>query len=188
MTGHHEPSKRRERSGRHGWVSPQEQVDRLVRDPGLDLDEFDRLANLAESTAEAVRGLNHATLTHRAIPAPHVAPILGSLATTGWRVQQLLPQVSGCLAASLDGEVTGYRVSQDDGTDPLAAVVEARDHLTAAARLAGELGSRLDAAHQALSRQRYDFPRPSRAPGHDPADGPGHDLQRDPGREPGQWW
>jgi hypothetical protein len=188
MTGHHEPSKRRERSGRHGWVSPQEQVDRLVRDPGLDLDEFDRLANLAESTAEAVRGLNHATLTHRAIPAPHVAPILGSLATTAWRLQQLLPQVSGCLAASLDGEVTGYRVSQDDGTDPLAAVVEARDHLTAAARLAGELGSRLGAAHQALSRQRYDFSRPSRAPGHDPADDPGHDLLRDLWRESGQWW
>ncbi|MGF1662451.1 MAG: hypothetical protein ACFCVG_08260, partial [Kineosporiaceae bacterium] len=99
---------------------------------------------------------------------PHVAPILGSLATTAWRLQQLLPQLSGCLAASLDVEVTGYRVSQDDGSDPVAALSTARDCLSAAARLAGEWGSRLDAAHQALSRQRYDFTRSPRDPEHDP--------------------
>jgi hypothetical protein len=117
--------------------------------------------------------LNHATLTHRAIPAPHIAPVLGSLASVGWRLQQLLPQVSGCLAASLDIDATGYRVSQDDASDPLAALDNARDHLSVAAVLAGELGSRLDAAHQALSRQRYEFVAPTPDPGH------GYHVDRD---------
>jgi hypothetical protein len=147
--------------GRHRRVSPVEQVDRLVRATGFDLDEFDRLAAVADGIAEAVRALNHATLGRRAIPAPHVAPVLGSLSSAAFRLQQLLPQMNGCLAASLDSQTTGYRVTQDDGSDPLTALLDAEDHLTAAARIAGELARRLDAAQGALSRQTYTATHPA---------------------------
>jgi hypothetical protein len=68
---------------------------------------------------------------------------------------QLLPQVNGCLAATLDADTTGYRITQDDGSDPLVALLDAEDHLTTAARIAAELAARLDAARGALSRQGY---------------------------------
>jgi hypothetical protein len=170
MTGHHDQRDQHEpgqweRRGRHGRVTPAEQVDRLVRTTGYDLDEFDRLARLADGMAEAVRDLNHATLMRRAIPAPHVAPVLGSLSSAAYRLRQLLPQVNGCLAASLDAEATGYRVTQDDGSDPLVAVLDAEDHLSAAAGIAGELADRLDAAQGALSRQGY-APADPTAQGH----------------------
>jgi hypothetical protein len=139
---------------RSGWVLPREQVDRLLDRTRADIDD-DRLARLAAQAHEAVRALNHLTITRPAVPSPRVYPVLGSLSALAWALQQLFPQLAGCLAASLDTHTTGYRVVQDDGGDPLTAVSVARYHFSNTADLARELAEELAAAHDAIARQGY---------------------------------
>jgi hypothetical protein len=62
----------------------------------------DRLARLADEAVEAVRTMNHATITDVVLPAPDLYPVLGNLAPLGHRLQQLCGQLSTALARSAD--------------------------------------------------------------------------------------
>jgi hypothetical protein len=115
----------------------------------------DELADLAGRAADAIRALNRATLTRPALPAPVLASITGSLATLTGRLPQLLAQLGGCLAASLDEHPTGYRVEHDSATDPLPALLTAEDHLADAIPQARALAADLDIAWTALTHLRH---------------------------------
>ncbi len=111
----------------------------------------DRLARLADEAAEAIRTMNHATITDIVLPAPDLYPVLGNLAPLGHRLQQLCGQLSDALARSADH----YDLTEDDGADPAVSIAAARDLLTVAAAFAGHLGRHLDRAQAAISRQGY---------------------------------
>ncbi|TDE88171.1 hypothetical protein EXU48_23920 [Occultella glacieicola] len=111
----------------------------------------DDVTQLADQAYEAIRGLNHATIT-TAYPAPTVYNVLGNLSHAGGHgLQQALTQIAGGLRRSLEE----YDVHQDDGSDPAIAVEEAAQHLQQASELAREVGRLIDQAQAAISRQSY---------------------------------
>ena len=73
----------------------------------------------ATAAAEAIRGLNHATLGQDGLGQPSDAcAVLGELSLAASRIPQLLGQVGRWLASAL----AHGRLGCDDGTDPAAAV------------------------------------------------------------------
>ena len=103
---------------------------------------------LAEITAEAIRALNHATRDPGAITEPFTLyAVTASLATLAGRLPQLCEQLTGWLAR----ESAAGRLADDRGQPVQAAAGPARVQLTAAAGLAGELGTALGAAQAAAA-------------------------------------
>ena len=115
--------------------------------------ERESLVELADDAYEAIRAINHATITcPRGLPAPIVYGMLGSLKLgMGYSLNQALNQLGDNLARSLDH----YDVYEDDGREPAESVAIARDHMLAAAALAAQIGEHLAAAQNAIARQGY---------------------------------
>jgi hypothetical protein len=102
---------------------------------------------LAEITAEAIRTLNHATLTPARLAGPTtVYGVLGQLAAAAHRLPQLCGQLAGWLAA----ENTTGLLAHTTGSLP-DAVEHALASLDHAARHATRLGEALDQAQQATT-------------------------------------
>ena len=106
----------------------------------------------AESAAEAVRVLNHATLPAAGglVWPADVYTVLGSLALVAAR----LPQAFAQLEAFLEGRVEAAGVRIVDGEfvgDPQAAAAVVSHWLQAATTAAGQLHRSLDAAQNTLT-------------------------------------
>ena len=111
-------------------------------------DSPDGTLALARSAAEAVRGLNHATLGGHGLEQPSVAyEVLGELSLTASRLPQLLGQVGTWLAAAL----AAGRLGCDGGTDPAAAVSGAWLFIADARGSAAALARDLEQAQQQLA-------------------------------------
>lgn len=106
---------------------------------------------LADEAYEAVRAINHATISRPSMPGPEVYSVLGSLKLLGPGLDQALSQLAGGLGRSLDT----HDVYEDDGADPLVRVTEAVDLLTEARQHAAALGRLLERAQSAVARQGY---------------------------------
>ena len=128
-------------------------------DVTVDPDRTDRVADrvadreneLASTAYEAIRAINHLTIDGKAIPAPEVYTLLGSLKCLGWSLDQALRQISRALAKSL----TVYAVYEDEGGNPEESVAYAMDSLRTAAEHASQIGRLLEAAQTDISRQGY---------------------------------
>lgn len=107
-------------------------------------------ADHANVAYEAVRAINHATIT-AVLPAPDVYAVLGCLNQVGHG----LSQVSTQLASSLVRSLNAYDVYEDDGGDPTTSVFTARYHLAQAAAMAHQLGTHLAHAQNAIARQGH---------------------------------
>jgi hypothetical protein len=106
---------------------------------------------LAEAFAEAVRALNHLTMSHDAFEYPsQLDTAIRSLSSAASRLPQLLEQVSGWLA---DEQAIGRLeiVSGEHAGDTPVAVITARGWLAEAGHLAGRLQVALDIAAEATS-------------------------------------
>ncbi len=103
-----------------------------------------------EVAYEAIRAINHLTLTSEPIPAPVVYKVLGNLKGVGHMLPQALQQLGDGLARSLD-EFDVY----DRKRDPADSIDVAREHLAVAAAAAAALGSALEDAQTALNAQGY---------------------------------
>jgi hypothetical protein len=103
---------------------------------------------LARSAAEAVRGLNHATLGGNGLAQPADAyGLLGELSLAASGLPQLLAQVGRWLTTALgDG-----RLGCDDGTDPAAAVSGAWLFISDARAGAAALARALEHAQQQIA-------------------------------------
>ncbi len=111
-------------------------------------DSPDGTLALARSAAEAIRGLNHATLGGDGLARPADAyAVLGELSLAASGLPQLLGQVGRWLAAAL----AGGRLGCDDGTDPAVAVSGAWLFLSDARGSAGALARDLGHAQQQLA-------------------------------------
>lgn len=111
-------------------------------------DSPDGTLALARSAAEAIRGLNHATLGGDGLEQPADAyAVLGELSLAASRLPQLLEQVGRWLAASL----AGGRLGCDDSTDPACAVSGAWLFISDARRSAATLARDLGRAQQQLA-------------------------------------
>jgi hypothetical protein len=105
-------------------------------------------AAIARTAAEAVRSLNHATLSGQGLEQPSDAyEVLGELATAASRLPQLLAQVAGFL----DRALAGGRLGHDLGDDPCFAVETAGLFLDGARLSAAALAGDLGAAQQQLA-------------------------------------
>lgn len=102
------------------------------------------IADLADTAAEAIRALNHASLDGRSIDLHELYHALGALATLADR----LPQACRQLAAALDGR----SLTADDATDADYYATLVRNRLAASAGLARQAGAELAIAHQAAAR------------------------------------
>jgi hypothetical protein len=111
-------------------------------------DSPDETLALARAAAEAVRGLNHATLGADGLGQPSDAyAVLGELSLTASRIPQLLGQVGRWLAAAL----AAGRLGCDDGTEPAAAVSGAWLFISDARASAASLARDLEQAQQQLA-------------------------------------
>jgi hypothetical protein len=109
-------------------------------------------ARCADTAAEAVRALNHATVfTDGGLTGPaDVYDVLGSLAMLAARLPQALSQLQTFLAR----EQTAGRVQVVDGPhagDPASALVDVERWLTCAAGSADALHQALEQAHATLT-------------------------------------
>jgi len=103
---------------------------------------------LARAAAEAVRGLNHATLGGQGLSQPADAyEVLGELALAAAGLPQLLGQVGRWLAAAL----AAGRLGCDDGGDPAGAVSGAWLFISGARASAAALARDLEHAQQQLA-------------------------------------
>jgi hypothetical protein len=109
------------------------------------------LTELADQAAQAVRAINHVTITGPALPAPCVYNVLGALKGLGYGLDQATGQLADRLAAS-DGVFDLYEC---DGGDPSGSIAAATSALTEAAEHARALGVLLDAAQSAIAGQGY---------------------------------
>lgn len=109
-------------------------------------------ADCADTAAEAIRALNHATLPGAGtLTAPSdVYDVVGALATLTGRLPQVLSQLQTFLAR----EHAAGRVRIVDGqhtSDPAAALLDIGRWLTCSSSYADALNKALDQAHAALS-------------------------------------
>jgi hypothetical protein len=122
-----------------------------------ELDEIEavrsRLVAHADTAHEAIRAVNHATIRRRPLPAPFLAPVLGTLTRLGPALAQACEQLTHALTAAADT----YPLGTDDASDPLTRLLDAEDHLHHAARHAHALGEHLTSAHTALSHHHLDL-------------------------------
>jgi hypothetical protein len=121
-------------------------------------DSPDGTLALARAAAEAIRGLNHATLADGLGQPSDAYEVLGELSLAASRIPQLLGQVGRWLAAAL----AGGRLGCDDGTDPAAAVSGAWLFISGARGSAAALARDLEQAQQQLAAVNG---QPSRTPG-----------------------
>jgi hypothetical protein len=112
----------------------------------------------AAEAYEAIRALNHATIT-AAVPAPLAYDLLGDLSRLGHALDQLARQIAAGLVRSL-AEYDVY----DDNRVPAVSVGMAVDELTRATSHARCVGVCLADAQAAISQQGYHRPT---ANGHD---------------------
>jgi len=132
----------------------------LNDDPSDDLtgdlgaDERPTLGQYAEHAYEAVRAINHATLTRPPLLAPVVYEILGNLKQLGYALDQALGQISVGLGASLEAPGL-YEVYEADGSDPAVSVEAARAALGIACGAANDLATSIEYAQGQLTWQGY---------------------------------
>jgi hypothetical protein len=110
-------------------------------------------AQLADDAAEAVRALNHATLSTRdgwQFPADAYS-VIGNLREMSQRLPQLLQQVEGFLQDLADGD----HIRSDRGGNGAAEVNAALDGLDRAREDAVTMTAALDTVHSALSPLAY---------------------------------
>jgi hypothetical protein len=111
-------------------------------------DSPDATLALARTAAEAIRGLNHATLGAGGLAHPADAyAVLGELSLAASGLPQLLGQVGTWLAAAL----AAGRLGCDDGTSPAVAVSGAWLLISGARASAAALARDLELAQQQLS-------------------------------------
>lgn len=111
-------------------------------------DSPDGTLALARSAAEAIRGLNHATLGGDGLGQPADAyEVLGELSLAASGLPQLLGQVGTWLAAAL----AAGRLGCDDRTDPACAVSGAWLFISGARCSAAALARDLEQAQQQLA-------------------------------------
>lgn len=118
-------------------------------DPGRHTAE--RVAEHATAAYEAIRAINHLTITRPALPAPDVYLPLADLARLGHALGQALDQLRACLARS----TSTHRLYQDDGSDPVAANTRAQELMRSASQLAESFGAYSAAAQQVINRQGH---------------------------------
>jgi hypothetical protein len=106
---------------------------------------------LAETAYQSIRSINHITIDAKAIPAPEVYNLLGTLKCLAYSLDQALRQ----LARALAGSLAVYAVYEDEGGNPEESVAYAMDSMRAAADHAGRMGELLAAAQDDISRQGY---------------------------------
>lgn len=113
-------------------------------------------AQLASDSAEAIRGLNHATLSvgrpDWEYPSDAYSVIGGLERAVGY-----LPQALGQVKSLLTGLMSDGYVGSTRG-DPNADMVEATDALNEACTLAGRLNAALQRAHRATNPLTYEDP------------------------------
>jgi hypothetical protein len=109
------------------------------------------LTGLADQAAQAVRAINHATITGPPLPAPCVYDVLGALKLLGYGLEQATCQLASRLAAS----VGAFDLYECDGSDPADHVAAAAAALTRAAETTGVLGELLDTAQTAIAGQGF---------------------------------
>lgn len=114
-------------------------------------DSKPRAVQLADDAYEAIRGINHLSISG-GIPAPIVYDVLGNLKTAGgYGLQQTLSQLGEGLGLSLQK----YDVYDGEGRVPAESVATARAALEQAANLAHQVGLLLDQAQSAINLQGY---------------------------------
>jgi len=132
----------------------------LTDDPTDDLsdhlaaEERPTLGQYAEHAYEAVRAINHATITRPPLLAPVVYEILGNLKQLGYALDQALGQISVGLAASLEAPGL-YEVYEADGSDPAVSVEAARAAIGIACGAADDLATSIEYAQGQLTWQGY---------------------------------
>lgn len=109
------------------------------------------LARLADTAAEAVRAINHATITGPALPAPVVYDVIGSLRRLGYG----LHQATGQLASRLTASAEVYDLYESDGDNPMQQIAIATNALEGASDHANAVGLLLDGAQAAIAYQGY---------------------------------
>lgn len=114
-------------------------------------DRAEELTRLADAAAEAVRAINHATITGPPMPAPEVYDVLGSLTRVGYGLEQATGQIGVRLSESAEM----FELYQDDGNDPGEQLAAATSALAVAVDHAHYLGVLLDAAQSAIAGQGY---------------------------------
>jgi len=117
----------------------------------INLDQLtsDQTVTLARTAAEAIRGLNHATLHENGLDQPSVAyDILGALYLAAARLGQALAQISRYLGQALAAGHLGHDLGEDPARPVDTAAIFLDDARASAAALAGDL----DAAQQQLAR------------------------------------
>lgn len=109
----------------------------------------DALTRLADEAAEAVREINHVTITGPALPAPAIYEVLGCLKLVGYGLGQANRQ----LAARLSDSATMFELYECDGRDPGDSISAAMTALQRAAEHAQAVGVLLDTAQSSIAGQ-----------------------------------
>jgi hypothetical protein len=109
------------------------------------------VARLADTAAEAIRALNHATISGPPLPAPAVYDVLGSLRMLAHGLDQATRQLGERLAAS----GSAYDLYEADGRDPLESIASALADLVIGSGQARVLAAAVDAAQSAIAGQGY---------------------------------
>ncbi|MFI6680148.1 hypothetical protein [Kribbella sp. NPDC050470] len=112
-------------------------------------DRMDAMIKSADAAYEAIRSLNHATIT-TTVPAPVAYALLGSLRQLQAEVAQLSAQLSSGLRRSL----TEYDV-YDDTRDPAESIAMAAAALTETAIHANRAAECAAAAQLAITWQGF---------------------------------
>lgn len=115
------------------------------------IDNAEHVAKQTLAAYEAIRAINHLTITRPPLAAPDVYSSLGNLASLGQALGQALDQLGDCVARS----VSAYRLHQDDGSDPAAAVRRAGSLIESASQFAESFGAYTAAAQQAINQQGH---------------------------------
>ena len=108
------------------------------------MDDFRQMASddavaLARASAEAIRGLNHATCD-AGLGQPSAAyDVIGALSLAASRLGQLLTQITGYLDRSLQAGRLGHDLGEDPALDIKGAGIFLGDARLSAAALAGDL-------------------------------------------------
>jgi hypothetical protein len=115
----------------------------------MNAEQIDAMIQSGNDAYEAIRTLNHATIT-TTVPAPVAYALLGSLSQLGHAVAQLAGQLSTGLGRSLS-EFDVY----DDARDPAQSVAMAAAALKETARHARRSGECAAAAQAAITWQGF---------------------------------
>jgi len=112
------------------------------------------LATHAIAACEAVRAINHATITRPPLPAPIVYELLGAISRLGFGLDQALGQISTSLAASLEAPGL-FEVYEADGSDPAQSVAAVRAALGIACGAVNDMATAVEYAQGQLAWQGF---------------------------------